>query len=94
MEDTYSQFSRVVDNYSRYRPRYPHQLVDLLKAECGLSPAHIVADIGCGTGLLAEVFLKNGNRVYGVEPNVDMRSVAEFGLRAFPFVYGQLAAAE
>ncbi len=84
MEDTYSRFSRGVENYIRYRPRYPQQLVDLLKAECGLSPAHIVTDIGSGTGLLTELFLKNGNQVYGVEPNLEMRSAAESLLRSHP----------
>lgn len=68
MEDTYSHYSRIVENYSRYRPRYPHQLMEWLRAECDLSPAHTVADIGSGTGLMAELFLKNGNQVYGVEP--------------------------
>jgi SAM-dependent methyltransferase len=32
-----------------------------------------VADIGAGTGLLAELFLKNGYRVLGIEPNREMR---------------------
>jgi len=94
LEDTYSRFSRVVENYVRYRPRYPHQLVDLLKAECGFSPAHIVADIGSGTGLLAELFLKNGNQVYGVEPNLEMRSAAEYFLRAYPLFTSIPATAE
>jgi len=36
-------------------------------------PGALVADIGAGTGLLAELFLKNGYRVLGVEPNREMR---------------------
>jgi len=84
MEDSYKRFTRVVENYRRYRPRYPQQLIDLLKAECGLSPDQTVADIGSGTGFLTELFLKNGNRVYGVEPNVEMRSVAEALLSSSP----------
>jgi ubiquinone/menaquinone biosynthesis C-methylase UbiE len=84
MEDTYSHYSRIVANYSRYRPRYPQELVEFLKAECGLAPAHVVADIGSGTGLLTELFLKNGNQVYGVEPNLDMRLAAESLLRSYP----------
>jgi ubiquinone/menaquinone biosynthesis C-methylase UbiE len=94
MIDTYSHYSRLVDNYSRYRPRYPQQLVEWLKAECGLSPTQIVADIGAGTGLLAELFLKNGNQVYGVEPNLEMRSVAEYRLRAYPLFTSVAATAE
>ena len=94
MEDTYSHYSRIVENYSRYRPRYPHQLVAWLKAECGLSPAHSVADIGAGTGLMAELFIKNGNQVYGVEPNVEMRLAAEHLLRSYPLFTSIAATAE
>jgi ubiquinone/menaquinone biosynthesis C-methylase UbiE len=94
MEDTYSRFSRVVENYVRYRPHYPPQLVDVLKAECGLLPAQIVADIGSGTGLLTELFLKNGSRVYGIEPNPEMRSAAEHLLRAYPLFTSTAATAE
>ena len=94
MADTFSHYSRLVENYSRYRPRYPHQFVEWLKAECGLSPAHIVADVGAGTGQMAELLLENGNRVYGVEPNVEMRSAAEHLLRAYPLFTSIAATAE
>lgn len=83
MEDTYSQYSRVVQDYILYRPHYPPQLIDLLRTECALSPDHIVADVGSGTGLLTRLFLKNGNRVYGVEPNPDMRGAAESLMRSY-----------
>jgi ubiquinone/menaquinone biosynthesis C-methylase UbiE len=83
MEDNYSRFSHVADHYARYRPRYPHEMIDLLKVECGLSPAHVVADIGSGTGLLTELFLQHGNRVYGIEPNAEMRAAAEHHLRDY-----------
>jgi SAM-dependent methyltransferase len=43
----------------------------------------VVADIGSGTGLLTRVFLENGNRVFGVEPNDRMRSYAERDLGGF-----------
>ena len=36
-----------------------------------------MADIGSGTGILSELFLENGNYVYGVEPNKEMRAIAE-----------------
>ena len=94
MEDTYSQYSQVVESYRHYRPHYPHQLVEFLKTECDLSPAHIVADIGSGTGLLTELFLKHGNQVYGVEPNLEMRSAAENSLHSYPLFTSIAATAE
>ena len=44
----------------------------------------MVADIGSGTGILSELFLRNGNRVYGVEPNKNMRKAAERNLQKYP----------
>src|SRR3954452_7041047 len=84
MSDSTRRFSSRVDNYIKYRPSYPAQVVALLAAECGLTPGALVADIGAGTGLLAELFLKNGNRVFGVEPNREMREAGERLLSAYP----------
>ena len=72
--DAKQRFSSRVADYVRYRPGYPQALVDLLGRECGLEPGHVIADIGSGTGLLSKLFLENGNRVIGVEPNADMRA--------------------
>lgn len=84
MEDSYSRFSQVVKNYVLYRPRYPAQIIGLLQSECGLRVEHAVADIGAGTGQLTELFLKNGNRVYAVEPNPEMRAAASDLMSAYP----------
>ena len=81
--DAKQRFSARVADYVRYRPSYPSALLDLLRAECGLRPGHVVADIGSGTGFLSELFLKNGNRVYGVEPNKDMRRAGEEYLASY-----------
>jgi SAM-dependent methyltransferase len=75
--DAKQRFSNRVADYVRYRPGYPAALLDLLRAECGLRPGQVIADIGSGTGFLSELFLKNGNRVYGVEPNSEMRRAGE-----------------
>jgi SAM-dependent methyltransferase len=56
----------------------------LLRIQCGLVPASVVADVGSGTGILTELLLKNGNRVYGVEPNREMREAAERLLKPYP----------
>ena len=71
--DPTQRFSSRVDNYVRYRPSYPPEVLALLKAECGLTPDSVIADIGSGTGILTRIFLENGNRVFGVEPNPEMR---------------------
>jgi ubiquinone/menaquinone biosynthesis C-methylase UbiE len=75
--DPKERFSNRVADYVRYRPGYPSAVRDILRAECFLKSGHVIADIGSGTGFLSEVFLKNGNRVFGVEPNEAMRQAGE-----------------
>jgi SAM-dependent methyltransferase len=75
--DPTERFSTRVDNYARYRPSYPAAALDLLTTQCGLAPGVQVADIGAGTGILSELLLARGARVYAVEPNDGMRAAAE-----------------
>jgi SAM-dependent methyltransferase len=75
--DPTRRFSARVDDYSRYRPSYPAEVTALLARDCSLTADSRIADIGCGTGLLAELFLRLGCEVCGVEPNADMRHAAE-----------------
>jgi SAM-dependent methyltransferase len=84
MTDTVERFSNRVDNYVKYRPGYPIELLELFRDEMSLRSDSVVADIGSGTGLSATLFLGNGNKVYGVEPNAAMRSAAEAFLKDFP----------
>ena len=75
--DHTGRFSTRVADYIKYRPGYPPAVLHLLEEECGLDPTSVVADVGSGTGILSELFLRNGNRVYGVEPNREMREAGE-----------------
>lgn len=79
-----TRFSDRVQNYVKYRPKYPEEILDFLKQELNLSKKHTVADIGSGTGFLSELFLRNGNIVYGVEPNKEMRLAGEDILSEYP----------
>jgi SAM-dependent methyltransferase len=54
----------------------------------------VIADIGSGTGLLTELFLQHGNRVFGVEPNPEMRAAGENFLARFPRFVSVSGAAE
>ncbi len=82
--DPKARFSDRVEDYVKYRPHYSQDVVRALQRACGLRAEHIIADIGCGTGLLAEIFLENGNRVVGVEPNHEMRIAGENYLVDYP----------
>jgi SAM-dependent methyltransferase len=79
-----SRFSDRVENYVRYRPGYPAKVVDVLGAECGLTARHEIADIASGTGIWTRMLLQNGNKVFGVEPNPEMREAGDRFLEEFP----------
>jgi SAM-dependent methyltransferase len=72
-----ARFTGRVEAYRRYRSRYPRQIIPLLIGRCGLTPLSIIADIGAGTGMLAELFLEHGNQVLAVEPNAEMRAACK-----------------
>ncbi|MEZ4703655.1 MAG: class I SAM-dependent methyltransferase [Bdellovibrionota bacterium] len=72
-----TRFSNRVEDYVKYRPHYPKQVVQFLEDQNILSKREIVADIGSGTGISARLFLDHGYRVYGVEPNAAMRNAGE-----------------
>jgi SAM-dependent methyltransferase len=71
------RFSDRVDDYVKFRPGYPSEFLQTLLTKYGLKPSHTVVDVGSGTGISSEIFLKNGNLVFAVEPNQKMRSAAE-----------------
>ena len=78
-----ARFSDRVENYVRYRPGYPPEVIELLRRECGLRAEDVVADVASGTGLFTRLLLENGNRVFAVEPNADMRSMGERELAGY-----------
>jgi SAM-dependent methyltransferase len=82
--DPTQRFSQRADNYARYRPHYPPGLVAHLQAHCGLGPGSIVADVGAGTGILSELWLRAGCTVHAVEPNDAMRETAQHALASHP----------
>ncbi len=79
-----SRFSNRVENYVRYRPGYPKEVIELLQRECGLASGHAVADIASGTGIWTRNLLEAGGRVFGVEPNAEMRQAGEMSLAGYP----------
>src|ERR1035438_2649003 len=89
-----TRFSDRVENYVRYRPGYPREVLDLLRAECGLQSGHIVADIASGTGVFPRLLLENGNSVFAVEPNTEMREMGIHELESYPQLVSVAGTAE
>ncbi|HQU91271.1 MAG TPA: methyltransferase domain-containing protein [Pyrinomonadaceae bacterium] len=85
--DSVERFSNRVENYVKYRPSYPAEVLNVFRDEMGLNSESLVADIGSGTGISSKLFLDSGNVVYGVEPNAKMREAAAEFLAAYPNFY-------
>lgn len=63
------KFSGKADDYARYRPSYPTELIDYLYETAQTDSA---ADIGAGTGIFTRLLMSKPWRVTAVEPNADM----------------------
>ncbi len=79
--------------YAQHRPGYPGAIIGVLR-EAGLPAGAEVADLGAGTGISSEFFLRHGCRVTAVEPNEDMRRPAIKWLGSHPGFRAVAAAAE
>lgn len=68
-------FGAVAELYHRVRPSYPAELIDaLLTGSPAAQPRAL--DVGCGTGIVAELLAARGCEVLGVETDERMARVA------------------
>ena len=65
------------DEYDRFRPAPPAVLLDALARYAGSPEPARVVDLGSGTGLSTRAWADRADEVIGVEPNPEMRKVAE-----------------
>jgi len=72
-----SVFTGKTADYAASRPDYPAALFETLGTVCASFKGVTVADVGAGTGLLTQGLLKHGYRVVAVEPNLEMRRLAD-----------------
>jgi SAM-dependent methyltransferase len=79
------RFLGRVENYAKHRPSYPASAIDLLAQRCGLRPGAQVIDLGAGTGILSRLLIERGARVFGIEPNAEMRRYADEALGGTDF---------
>lgn len=77
MKQGAERYSSKAEDYAKYRPNFPSEIIDGLYADGTISNNSIIADIGSGTGRFTRLLLEKGNLVYGVEQNNEMRVKAE-----------------
>ena len=68
----HGDFTRLADNYARYRPGYAPFVLEAFLGLCPVSP--IGADVGAGTGIWTRQMAARGARMVAVEPNEAMRN--------------------
>lgn len=79
------KFTGKANVYEQYRPSYPDKMIQYLYSnEVGMNEKSVIADIGSGTGILTKLLLDRKSFVYGVEPNRDMKKIAENKLSGYP----------
>ena len=75
--DVTQRFADRVENYIKFRPGYPKEVVSTLQHTYSLTPDKLLLDVGSGTGILTALFLERGYTVIGLEPNQEMREAGE-----------------
>ena len=70
------RFSGFAEDYDKHRPATPKVVKDIVTMYLGHTPQTLV-DIGCGTGLSTIVWNDVVGNIIGIEPNDDMRKIAE-----------------
>lgn len=72
-----TKFDGMGKIYAKFRPTYPHTFIEYICSNVGINHESIIADIGSGTGILTRQMLEIAKKIFAVEPNNDMRAVAE-----------------
>lgn len=83
--DSKERFSSRVADYVRYRPDYPREMLDVLRAHAGLR---------AGIRIASRLLLDAECEVFAVEPNAAMREAAENQLGGNPLFHSIAAPAE
>jgi SAM-dependent methyltransferase len=78
--DPTQRFSDRVGAYTKARPGYPGEVIDVLCSRAGLGPGCVVADVGAGTGIFTRLLAGTGATVIAVEPNGSMLAALIEGL--------------
>ena len=81
--DNTKKFSNRAEDYTKGRPSYAQSFISMLYEKLGFDESSEIADVGSGTGKLSKQLLENGSKVFCVEPNEDMRKIAERELSCF-----------
>jgi len=84
VSDPATRFSNRADNYARYRWDFSPQAIEAIFRITGLTTAATAADVGSGTGMLSQHFVERVSKLFALEPNKEMRKLAQDLLESYP----------
>lgn len=70
-------YTSKAEYYARYRWDYSQAAIAAILDAVGVSSQTVMADIGAGTGMLAKHFVDRVKMVHAIEPEKEMRALAE-----------------
>jgi ubiquinone/menaquinone biosynthesis C-methylase UbiE len=84
--DTKTIYSTKAEKYAKYRWDYAPQAIEAIIEITQLSTQSTLADIGAGTGISTRHFINKVERIYAIEPNMELRQILKKGMEAFPSI--------
>lgn len=84
--NTKTVYSTKAENYAKYRWDYARNSIEAIFEIAQLSSNSSIADIGAGTGILTKHFVSQVQKIYTIEPNIEMRQIAMKELGSSPSV--------
>ncbi|WP_422106351.1 class I SAM-dependent methyltransferase [Winogradskyella sp.] len=66
-----------VSLYNRYRPEPPKAILLQGLNYLNVEKAHIILDLGCGTGISTRTLSNFGTKIIGIDPSLEMLVIAE-----------------
>jgi len=70
------KFDQIADIYDLYRPSYPDEIIESIKTYAKIEATSNLLEIGSGTGIATDMFVKNGYSVTCVEQGANLIQVA------------------
>lgn len=65
-------FNQAADYYDKFRPSYPHEIIDTLIKETGIDQGSNLIEIGAGSGKATELFAGKGFNIICIDPGPDL----------------------
>lgn len=73
--DTKKVFSKKAEKYAKYRWDYAAGAIDTIINITQMSVNSTIADIGAGTGILTKHFIGKAQKIFAIEPNLELRQI-------------------